>query len=27
VLGVTVPGAWATNQVRIGIGLVVKAGE
>jgi hypothetical protein len=25
--GVTVPGAWATNQVRIGIGLVVKAGE
>jgi hypothetical protein len=27
VLGVTVPGVWATNQVRVGIGLVVKAGE
>jgi hypothetical protein len=28
VLGTTVsvPGAWATNQVRIGIGLVIKAG-
>ena len=27
VAGVTVPGAWATNQIRIGIGLVVKAGQ
>ena len=27
IAGITVPGAWATNQVRIGIGLVVKAGE
>jgi len=27
ILGVTVPGAWSTNQIRIGIGLVVKAGQ
>lgn len=27
VLGVTVPGAWSTGQIRFGIGLVVKAGQ
>jgi len=26
ILGVTVPGAWSTGQIRFGIGLVVKAG-
>ena len=26
ILGVTVPGSWATGQIRFGIGLVVKAG-
>jgi hypothetical protein len=26
-LGVTVPGSWTTGQIRIGIGLVVKAGQ
>jgi hypothetical protein len=26
VLGVTVPGTWATGQIRFGIGLVIKAG-
>ena len=27
ILGVTVPGAWSTGQIRFGIGLVVKAGQ
>lgn len=26
VLGVTIPGAWTTGQIRIGIGVVIKAG-
>lgn len=27
ILGVTVPGAWSTGQIRFGIGVVIKAGQ